>query len=196
MSDEQRIIDPWAEWTHEAPRDEEEWELHIYDDQDNPDTPTPFRIDDLRKADWAVRKIAGIQADYETVNDQYEAEMIAWKGWRDHQRERLEQQRAYFVALLQAYFTHYRETHPRVKTLKLPHGALKLRKSPPEVAVVQAPIFLAWAKAEAPSLIRVKEEPNQSAIRQAVVKDGLAIPGVSVLDMPDRFEVDTKGVGA
>ena len=195
MSDE-RIIDPRADWTHEAPREEEEWELHVFDDHDNPDTPSPFRVDDLRKADWAVRKIAEIQSDYAAITAQYDQQMAAWKTWRDHEHERLEQQRAYFVGLLQAYFTQYRETHPRVKTLKVPHGALKLRKSPPQVLVTQEPIFLAWAKVEAPDLVRVKEEPNQSAIRQAAVKDGLAIPGVRVIEVPDRFEVDTKGVEA
>ena len=195
MSDE-RIIDPWADWSHEMPREEEEWELHISDDQDNPDTPTPFRIDDLRKADWAVRKIAGMQADYEAVSAQYDQQMLAWKTWRDHEREMLERERAYLVGLLRTYFIQYRETHPRVKTLKVPHGSLKIRKSSPQVEVVQPSIFLQWAKAEAPDLVRVKEEPNQQAIRQAVVKEGLAIPGVRVMDVPDRFEVDTKGVGA
>lgn len=179
-----------------APVDEEEWAIHIWDDQDNPDNPNRFLVDDLRKADWAVRKIAEIQTEYAAISHEYEAQMAAWKTWRDQERERLERQRAYFVGLLQAYFTRYRETHPRTKTLTVPHGALKIRKSPLQVTVAQEDIFLAWAQIEAPDLVRVKQEPNQHAIRQAVVKDGLAIPGVRVDELPDRFEVETKEAGA
>ena len=181
-------------------RDDEVWDAQVADllDTEDPEaprlktSPIPFVVDDARKADWALMRVAQLDSDRDFIETQFEAQMYTWHQWKKRELERLERQREYFTRLLESYFLRYRETHPRQRTLKLPHGALKIRKMAPAITITQEDLFLTWAEQELPSLVRVKKEPDKKAIRHAVIEDGLALPGVIVTEMPDKFQVEAK----
>lgn len=148
-----------------------------------------FRVTDLPSANWVVQRIAELDRQQQEITDAAKTAIQQWKDWEQQQSHAVQEKREYFVGLLLAWWPDYAEHHPRSRSVKLPAGTIRWRRVPLRVQVVHPELFTKWAQEEAPDLVRVKVEPNLPAIRTAVVDDGLAIPGVAIIDPEDRFEV-------
>jgi hypothetical protein len=168
------------------------------DDLDNqPDQPDHFRIDDDEMAAWAMRKLRRLrkrQASNAAIA-QTEAERIT--EWLRTVNKPLEDNAHYFEGLLTDYAIRQRFDDDR-KTISLPAGKVSTRTVPPKWEVDAEP-FLAWARVNAPTLIRVKEEADVKALKESVIpafaqgdqhtavdENGEVIPGVLIrtTDLP------------
>lgn len=154
-----------------------------------------FRVTDLPSANWVIQRIAELDRQQQEITNAAKTAIQQWKDWEQQQIHDLDEKRSYWVGLLLAWWTaDYAPQHPRHRSVKLPAGIVRWRRMPLRVQVAHPELFTKWAQEEAPDLVRVKVEPNLPAIRSAVVEDGLAIPGVDIVEPEERFEVvPTKG---
>lgn len=164
---------------------------------ENPDRHTPiyqpdativlphqrFRITDDSAATWAMRKLRHVkrrQAENVNLADQ-EYQRIA--EWVEAVNAPLHREVAYFEGLLTEYAIRCRQNpEDGRKSISTPAGKVSTRENAPKWSV-EADEFLPWAREHRPDLIRVKEEPALSLIKEAF-KDGpsVAATGVAITD--------------
>lgn len=126
-----------------------------------------FTVDDDQKAMWAMRKLRAVRQKV-AENERIAAEEIERiKAWLAEANSAHERDLNYFTGLLTDYAARQRAEHDR-KSIVLPHGKVSSRRGTTKIVVSDAEAFLAWAKANNHlDLIRVKEEPSLSAIKDA-----------------------------
>ncbi len=150
-----------------------------------------FIIDDEDKANWALRKLARLNAQLEAVEEQARRERERIATWVADVSGPLNRQRVFFESLLEGFHREQLSADPNRRTIKLPAGTLKIRKTPASVELDDN--FVEWAqKRERDDLLRVKVEPNKAAIREAVLKDGEAISVVTIVAGELRFSVEVS----
>lgn len=163
--------------------------------------------DNAEQANWQLRKLAQLRRQIAEVEQLAAAEIERTTRWRDRRVNTLDKQAQWYEAALATWHRALLEQDPQRKTISLPGGALKARKQPDQW-VVDADIFLPWARENAPHLVRVKEEPAKSELKRwaitaihtdhevevtAVARDsGERIPGVTVTRGGVSFTVDTE----
>lgn len=157
-----------------------------------------FRVDDDAKAAWAMRKARSIIARIREVEAIRDAEIARVNEWAATQIDGMSQDRDYFEGLLVMYARQQREDEGR-KSVVTPYGTVKSRAGQPRWQVYEPTDFLAWARDHRPDLIRVKEEPAVSLIKEvcsalpdgsAVTEDGEQVPGVSVRPAETTYAVE------
>ena len=154
-----------------------------------------FRIDNDRLADWAVKKIAEADAEYNRLEDWYKRQLDIAKVHRDSEIN-------YFTMKLQEYFgtvpVHETKT---MKKYALPSGELVFTKEKRDFAAENPEALLDWCRMNEPELIKTKLEPawasikKRLAVTEAGVVDtetGLVVNGVVELNKPAEFKVKTK----
>jgi hypothetical protein len=165
-----------------------------------------FVIDDDQKAAWAMRKLRSLRAK-QKVNEEIAAEEIARvNAWLESVNKTIENDAEYFVAHLSGYGHRVRlNPDDSRKSVMLPHGKISTRQSSRKWSV-DSDIFLAWARASAPDLIRVKEEPALTKIKEAyadlvvqnasvlevITKDGEIVPGLTIEEGNLSISVDVE----
>ena len=167
-----------------------------------------FRVETPEQAAWAMRKyrvLAQKKAQYVALAVA-ERERIA--AWEERVTASVDSQMEFFAAHLEGYAM--RERANGSKSLEFPDGAVKTRKTGPGFEVDKAR-FLEWAEdAKRDDLVRVTLAPDMTAIKGAVVVDGVQvldpasgeiIPGllpvperVTVKIEPDLSAVDLDGI--
>lgn len=159
-----------------------------------------FRITDDGAAEWAIRKLHTLRSKMEENRRIAEAERQRIESWLEHANEALTDDAHYFEGILGEYALTQRVEADR-KSITLPHGTVKTRASRRRYDVADAESFLAWARDNAPHLIRVTEAPKKSEfgevldVREGHVIDtqtGEIVPGVAASDEPPSVTIDTK----
>lgn len=183
-------------------------------DYDSPTDPQPgaaeeerrrFSVSDDSGATWAMRKLAALRQRQAEINTIAEQEYLRIEAWRHQQTDNLTADINYFTGLLTEYARQEREVHGR-KSITLPHGTIKSRSGSKRIEVTDEPAFLAWARQHAPTLIRVREEPDKAAIKASfpaamlaevdvlVDRDtGEVIPGVQLSRAETTYTVEVDG---
>ena len=150
-----------------------------------------FVIDNDQKADWAVRRIAELEADTQKWKDYYKA-----------QNERVAQSNQqsidYFTALLESYFDTV--PHKATKTsekYKLPSGVLVRKEQAPEYERDDAQI-IAWCAKNAPSCVENVPKLKWTALKGLITENngqaieeltGEVIPGIKIIPRDPVFAV-------
>ena len=156
---------------------------------------TAFVIDNDQKADWAVRKIAEVEADYTRMCN-----------WYDLQFEKLQKQRAARIERLTAMLQGYFATVPAkdTKTMRkyaLPSGELVFAKAKKDFAVEDSAALLVWAIENSPADVKVTSSPVWGSIKKRLKftdagivdsETGLEVSGVGMIDKPEEFKVRIK----
>jgi hypothetical protein len=153
-----------------------------------------FVIDDDQKAAWAMRKLRSLRAKQKVNQEIADAEIARINAWLESVNKTIESDCEYFVAHLTGYGHRVRlnPDDPR-KSVTLPHGKISTRQSSRKWSV-DAETFLPWARSSAPDLIRVKEEPALTKIKEAyadlivqnasvlevITKEGEIVPGLTI----------------
>lgn len=162
-----------------------------------------WRIKNDLDADWAISKIKEARADLERKERLAEQKIQETKDWIERERQKTANSTAFFEAKLREYFNSLdKSVLKKAKTqlkYELMSGTLKLKKQPPVIKRDNS-VLMEWLlNAGLDNLIRVKEEPDWSAIKErleliddkAVYKDtGEVIPGITVEPQPDKFIVE------
>lgn len=91
-----------------------------------------FVVDSKERAVWAMRIIAEHTKAIDENNDIANKEIMRIEGWREAANKPHQDSIKYFTELLEGYHRKlYEETDGKTKTVKLPHGELKIRVQEP-----------------------------------------------------------------
>lgn len=154
-----------------------------------PEEKERFRIETKDQAAWALRKMSRIQAEIEENNKVAQAEIERVTAWRDEENEKLERSISFFESLLHEFFHSQRESDPKLKTMKLPHGTLKMRKQQPQYEYDEDQL-LPWAKESLPEAVVVKETVSKNPVKKHIRETGEMVPGVTITERPEKFIVE------
>lgn len=123
-------------------------------------------------AAWASRKIATAQAEIDRIN-----------AWADREHKRIDDivEREvrgplntidFMKAHLHSWFNKLLANGRRTKSIDLPGGRFSVRTIPSQAKVDDQTQFLAWAKQNAPELVRVKETVDLTELKKRFEVDG------------------------
>jgi phage host-nuclease inhibitor protein Gam len=162
-----------------------------------------YTITSDAQAKWALTKIKEARADRDF-----------WVNWYNQKIKEVKEQTDYNTANLEAALAAYFDTVPHRKTdtqeiYDLPGGKLVLKLQNPEFKRDDDKVIEWLKKNGGNQFIKVKEELNWSALKDAtavldghivygdeVTEDGeivpLFVPGIDVVDRPVKFVVEVK----
>lgn len=183
----------------------EEYEIeNMLIDEELGQTKDKWQITDDSKADWALEKIAAIDADYRRKEMVVQNKIADLQQWLAREKAQTEQQRSFFEAKLKEYFDALPDdTIKKTKTqkiYKLPSGTLRLKQQQPEFKRNDEKL-LQWVKANKPRLVKIKESVDWASLKELIaiykesaidIQTGEVIDGIEVVDREDKFEVEVK----
>jgi len=137
--------------------------------KERPET-APFRIEDDSAADWAVTRLAEVRQEIEAIQSMASREIERIKTWCDTESKTLVARGTFFESLLEDYARRQRHDADR-KSISVPHGKVSTRFTQPKFEINNE-IFIPWALEHASQLLRIKQEPSVSAMREHLVIDG------------------------
>jgi hypothetical protein len=152
------------------------------------DAQERIEMDRLR-ADQLLSAIAVLEGEMSKVNDLVEKEQKLLEEYRSKELARLDKKRGWLEFNLDGFMRSTGE-----KTLSLPHGVLKLRKSRDKVAIVDQDQFLEAGKRL--GLVRMVPEqltPDILAILHHVKTTGEIPNGVEYIAGDTKFSYTTIG---
>ena len=153
-----------------------------------------FEITNLQGATWCFRKLRAIEDKVEEVTSVAALEIDRITQWLTRETKSLEEDKAYFEGLLNAYYVKERAKDKKFK-LSTPYGKVTARKT--KKWTYDEEIVKAYVKAEELPFIRVKEELDKSALKKAF-KDGINtetgeyVPGI-VIEEIENITVKVEG---
>jgi hypothetical protein len=158
-----------------------------------PEASEHWKVDGIRSADWAVRKLAELRAARAERVALVAAETARLQEWLTEEGQKDAPVLAYFEAVLREWHQEQLEVNPKAKTISLPSGKLVARKNPASFRV-DPEQFLPWALEHRPEWVRTKVEPAVAAVKKAVdvaydPETGEAIPGLVIEPGEVKFEV-------
>ena len=148
-----------------------------------------YVVNDLKSADWALKKIAEIQSEM-AVNDAYaskEKELI--DNWLESENKRHNSSIEYFQSLLGGYLIELRKNNPKAK-VSTPHGTVSTRKQAKQWTYSDDVLNELEEKGMT-DFIRIKKEVDKKELKKALsvsennqvtTADGEIISGISVID--------------
>lgn len=158
-----------------------------------------FKITDINAANWALRKISAAQAAIREADALADAEISRINQWLEGQVRTLQDTVQFFEGLLNEYHQQELAQDSKRKTIKLPHGTLKMRAQQPEYQR-NNDVILEWATASKPEVL-VPQPPklDWTGLKKAIrpvdgvavdVDTGEVIPGITIVDRPPKFSVE------
>ena len=154
-----------------------------------------FKIETLEAANWALRKLAAINAEEKKINDLKEKEIRRIENWAKDELDKLSNSRQFFESLLIEYFMREREKDPRFK-ISSPYGKVTARKQQPKWHYDEAKL-IEWLKENNKDLLRVKYEPDKNEIKRVykvvgtnvVTEDGEIVEGITIEERPEKITI-------
>ena len=155
-----------------------------------------FRITDDLMADWAVEKINAARAERDRLVSLVQEKIEQLQEKRQLYIVNFEENTSYLRAKLMDYFMTVKTQDTKtMKKYKLVSGTLVLKKQQSVYERDEAAL-LAWAETTAPELVKVKKEVSWADLKKQadvsgdkLLLDGEIIPGVTVVEREDVFEV-------
>jgi hypothetical protein len=130
-----------------------------------------FTVDSKDKAIWAMRKIAKCTAEINDNNKIADAEIQKYENWKASVNEPHKNAIDFFTSLLEGYHRKiYDETDGNQKSIKLPHGVLKLRAQDPKYVKNEAALIALCKQAGIDeTTVALKEELSWSEFKKHIV---------------------------
>lgn len=159
-----------------------------------PDYDTePTELPDADSVNRAIGRLGRIRSRATADREVAEAQIEQVRQWLEHRLASHDRAEAWHLDQLRSYHRAILASDPKRKTIALPNGTLKARAGQPAIEVTDEAAVVAWAiQNERTALVRVKTELDRKALRESVVKDGEAIPGVTVSPADVGYTVDTS----
>ena len=158
---------------------------------------TAFTIDSDKKADWAIGKIKEEQENTNRLRLIATSKIAELQSRIKELDERTERRTGYMKALLMDYMQTVKPTK-QTKTqtqYELLSGKLVWKKQQPLYERDETAL-LTWAETTVPELVKVKKEVSWTDLKKQadvsgdkLLLDGEIIPGVTVVEREDVFEV-------
>ena len=155
-----------------------------------------FRITDDLMADWAVEKINAARAERDRLVSLVQEKIEQLQEKRQLYIVNFEENTSYLRAKLMDYFMTVKTQDTKtMKKYKLVSGTLILKKQQ-SVYERDEGALLAWSETTVPALVKVKKEVSWADLKKQadvsgdkLLLDGEIIPGVTVVEREDMFEV-------
>src|SRR5665647_235446 len=126
-----------------------------------------FSISNKDQAIWAMKKIAKAKAEQTENQTAAQAEIDRVNTWLNSENQSLQKETTFFESLLREYFLTLHEADPKLKTLKLPHGSLKIRAQQPEYTYDESQL-LPWVKDNLQDAVVVKESVSKTVVKNYI----------------------------
>lgn len=154
-----------------------------------------FKIQNDEQAVWAMRKLTSARKRLDEIAYIAEAEIQRIQAWAEHESREPMRDVDYFEGILVEYGRTQREQGR--KSVSTPYGTIKSRMGQPKYTFIDKDEFLAWAKANHPTWVAVKEEPALSVIKSETsgpVDEGTGeiIPGLVVDPATVSYSVEVS----
>lgn len=153
------------------------------------ETQQRFTIDTKDQAIWAMKKIAQAKKSQDENTQAGKTEILRIYDWIDKENQQIQTSINFFEALLREYFFKIKEADPKLKTIKLPHGELRVRSQQPDYQIDDT-LLIPWAKDNLPEAVQVKESILKTPIKNYIKETGEILPGVTIEQRPDKFSVE------
>jgi len=154
-----------------------------------------FKIETLEAANWALRKLAAINAEEKKINNLKDKEISRIENWAKDELDKLSNSRQFFEGLLTEYFIKQRELDPKFK-ISTPYGKVTARKQQPKWNYDEDKV-VNWLLQNDKELVRVKYEPDKNGIKKkykivgtnVVTDDGEIVEGITVEERPETISI-------
>lgn len=155
-----------------------------------------FVIDNLEKAEWALKKIAEHKAAIQRISDFAKAEIEKIQVWAQEQAKSHEEDVKYFESLLQPFAAEELKGK-KTKTVKLPSGKMSFKKTV-NYERDEAQLLDFVKSCEMVDYIKVKESLDWAGFKKLctvtsdgklITEDGEIVPSVVVVTS-EKFSVE------
>ena len=156
------------------------------------------------EADEVLEQIAEYQAQIRAAEDERDKFTIRYRMKIEHANEICEEateharQRITELTEMLRRFAEANLPEGR-KSIKLPSGTLKFRKTEPKYfingreASGKSAELLTFAKANAPEYVKTTEYVDWAGLKKHLQETGLYVEGLQVQELPDKFTVEARG---
>src|SRR5690606_21765296 len=152
-----------------------------------------FTVDDMGKADWALRKLQELKQEKERNEEYAQKEKERIDEWLERENGKIDQSIQYFEGQLAAYLDRLRQDNPKLKSFSLPNGRIRFRKRPAKWTYNDE-VLLAGLKANGRTdLIRTKEMVDKQSLKKSVVVDGRKVVDLTTGCIVEGIEIDDQG---
>lgn len=176
------------------------------DEQEQEVVYQPFIVNDLESASEAGRRIAYFNDKKAEIDSIIESQLKPFldkieriKQWGVEAKQEYDEKQSFYANQLEFFIRNEVAEQLEAgkkpkKTVKLPYGSISLKKQQPEF-VKDEEVLLGYAK-EA-GFVKVKESTDWAELKKScqivedklISPDGEVIPGVSVVEREDKFEL-------
>lgn len=159
-----------------------------------------FVVENAEQANWAVRKVKKIRERQAEAKALADREIAKVSAWLEQRMQSLQREEEFFASLLEEWHRKLLQEDPRMKTVKLPEGALEIRRLPPEFRYEEE-VLLGWVRENHPDCVVVKERVAWAALKKRLKvaggcavdpETGEVVPGVEVVPDRDIFRVKPR----
>ena len=155
-----------------------------------------FRITNDLMADWAVEKINAARAERDRLVSLVQEKIEQLQEKRQLYMSNYEENTSYLRGKLMDYFLTVKTQNTKtMKKYKLVSGTMVLKRQQPLYERDEGAL-LAWAETTVPELVKVTKEVSWADLKKQtdisgdkLLLDGEIIPGVTVVEREDVFEV-------
>lgn len=170
-------------------------------DSEQESTIEEFVVDNLDKAEWAVRKIASYEDAKKEAEDLAKKRIDQIRAWLESEKATNDKQIEYLSELVRP-FAETRLKDAKKRSIKLPCGTIGFRKAAPKVERDEDKL-LPWVKVNAPDKYETMELIKWGELKKvlkfkgdkAITEDGEVVPGIMVAEQPDSFYVKVDAHG-
>lgn len=171
--------------------------------QASPNDEQRFKVTDKDSANWCLRKMRALKAEIEDNNRIAREEIERIQRWQEEVNEPLERSMQYFEALLAEYHFGIYSEDPKAKTIKLPHGTLKMRAQQPEFVRDEKALLEYLRRNGRTNFIEIIEKPKWGEYKKVVQlagdgrtvvdsQTGEIVEGVTAEPRPPKFSVEVS----
>lgn len=176
--------------------------LEIVNDfiQQSKDDNNEFIIDDDKKAEWALKKIAEEREETQRYISVCKSMILEYSKRIQKEEEKLSKKTSYLESKLQQYFQSVKHKKTKTqKTYKLPSGTLRLKYQQPRFERDEEKLINWLKENQFQNFIKIKETPNWIELKKnikisgskAVSEDGQIIEGIKIIEKSPVFEIET-----
>ncbi|WP_158629952.1 host-nuclease inhibitor Gam family protein [Cohnella sp. AR92] len=175
------------------------YQLNEFEGIPAPEEREQFRIETIDQVNWALRKLAAIEAKQKEAERLAEAELHRIRTWLECEKSALELDKQFFESQLGLYALNQRDADPKWTKASTPYGTVKFRKQQPKWHYDDATLVESLKSAGRIDLIRIKEEPNKVDLKKSVKvvggqvvdpESGAVLDGVKVEEQADSVVVE------
>jgi glucan-binding YG repeat protein len=185
-------------------------ELMDLESQEEQESQQVFSVVDLGSAVEAQRRVAYFEGKKREIDNIIEEQIAPFlqkiekiKEWGQKAKEEYEQKQATYSMRLEMYLREEVQKQldagkkPK-KTLSLPYGKISLKAQQPKFEKNEEELFQ-YAKES--GFVRVKEETDWAELKKKCVVaegkmydfNGEQVPGVTVIEQPEKFDMKLEG---